>query len=194
MKKAKIPVGVSSCLLGNKVRYDGGHKWNQAINQLLICRFEFIPLCPEVAVGLGTPREPIKLVHTKDSRIHAIGVNNHSLDITQDLETFSRSKMPELSRLCGYIVKSKSPSCGLESVNISINSNQYDVEGRGIFTRILLETYQSLPVVEENHLDDPLMREVFFERVYAYAQRLNYTESTKSKEKLMSGTVNCQDK
>ncbi|MCI0653910.1 MAG: DUF523 and DUF1722 domain-containing protein [Methylococcaceae bacterium] len=167
-EQSKIRIGISACLLGARVRYDGGHKRDEMINETLSRYFEFVPVCPEVDSGMGVPREPIQLVRLSDGAIKAVGVHNAQLDVTAALSCFSHSRMPGLASIRGYIVKSKSPSCGMEKVPIYSERGAARSSGRGIFTAILMQTYPLLPVEEEGRLCNPVLRETFLERVMVY--------------------------
>ena len=111
----KIPVGISSCLLGQTVRYDGGHKYDVYINRRLADFFDFRPFCPEVAIGLGTPRPPIRLVTTSDG-LRVRGVKDPSRDVTEQLCDYGNRVAAKQAELCGYIFKSRSPSCRKEMI------------------------------------------------------------------------------
>ena len=113
----KIRVGISSCLLGFEVRFDKGHKRDSYINGTLSEYFELVPVCPEVAIGLGTPREPIRLVGDAD-RPRAVGVKTGGLDVTEALEAYGLEMGRELNDISGYILKRASPSCGMERVKL----------------------------------------------------------------------------
>jgi uncharacterized protein YbgA (DUF1722 family)/uncharacterized protein YbbK (DUF523 family) len=159
-------VAISSCLLGQQVRYDGGHKKDSWIVGPLAGHFDYLPICPEVAIGLGVPRPPIRL--TGDAkRPRAVGVQDPALDVTVKLEAFARRTAGQLSDASGYILKSKSPSCGMERVPL------YGRHGRqrkasGIHARVVMAALPNLPVEEEGRLNDPVLRENFVNRVYVY--------------------------
>ena len=161
-------VGVSSCLLGDEVRYDGGHKRSAFIADQLGEFFQFVKTCPEAAIGMGVPRPPIHLVG-EVLRPSALGVSDQSMDVTDSLERYSEQRSQELSHLSGYILKKDSPSCGMERVKIYREANQQPVrKGQGIFARALMTTYPLLPVEDEGRLNDPGLRENFVNRVYIY--------------------------
>ena len=166
-----IRVGISSCLLGEKVRYDGRHKHDAYITGTLSRWFDFVPVCPEVAIGLGIPREPIQLVGRPDGKPRAVSVRAPTLDITDALQAYAFTVAPELSDLCGYIFKSGSPSCGVQGVAIHASTGAPAGQGRGIFAQVLMERFPALPVEEEGRLRDPLLRERFIERVFACHRR-----------------------
>jgi uncharacterized protein YbbK (DUF523 family) len=162
-----IPIGISSCLLGEPVRFDGGHKYDQLINTQLAGRFEFRPCCPEVAIGLGIPREPVQLVRTGQG-IRVRGVNNPDIDVTRKLEDYGNMTARELADICGYIFKARSPSCGLEGVATwTEQGSQAGADGTGAFAAALLGTRPGLPVTDELRLQDPVLREHFIACVFA---------------------------
>lgn len=163
----KIPVGISACLLGEKVRFDGGHKRLAFAVESLSPWMKFEPVCPEMAIGLPVPRPALRLVKEPDGAVALRFSDKRDGDLTADMENYSTERVSRLAHLCGYIVCAKSPSCGMERVRI------YDADGknnrkaeRGIYTRILMETFPWLPVEEDGRLHDPVLRENFIERVY----------------------------
>ena len=165
----KIPIGISSCLLGQEVRYDGGHKHSAYITQSLGEFFEFRPFCPEVAVGMPVPRPPIQLREV-NNEIHAIGVQDPLLDKTAALSAYGTQVALQQRQLCGYIFKKDSPSCGMERVKVYGAKAMPERRGRGIYAAAFMETQPSLPVEEEGRLMDPHLRENFVERVFIYSR------------------------
>jgi uncharacterized protein YbbK (DUF523 family) len=147
-------VGISRCLLGEAVRYDGGHKRNPAILESIGPQVEWVPVCPEVEIGMSTPREPIQLIPGGDG-VHMIGLESGN-DWTLPMRHFSARRVSELAALglSGYILKSGSPSCGLE--------------GPGLFARALMDAMPALPIEDEMRLQDPAVRDAFIARVLAY--------------------------
>lgn len=180
----KIKVGISSCVLGFRVRYDGGHKRECAIVPYLSRFFEFVPVCPEVESGLSVPREPIQLKRMNGGRIRAVGLKNPRYDVTSRLRGFSHARMPSLAALAGFIVKNKSPSCGLESVPIYAGSSPETASGSGIFTTLLIKYYPLLPVEEEQRLRDIQVRHNFILRVLVYSGWRELLESSPNAAKL----------
>ena len=160
----KIPIGISSCLLGEQVRFDGSHKRDAYIVGTLSEYFDFYPFCPEVAIGLGIPRPTIHLVKTDDV-IRCVGVKNPELDLTNRLLDVAEQQKERHSGLCGYILKKDSPSCGMERVKV-YSGNQPHREGFGIFAQEMMRNNPLLPVEEEGRLGDPGLRENFIQRVY----------------------------
>ena len=163
----KVPVGISSCLLGEQVRYDGGHKYDLLINTQLAGLFEFRPCCPEVAIGLGIPRKPIQLVRT-DLGIRVREINNPDIDVTRKLQIYGNSLARKFADVCGYIFKARSPSCGIEGVATwTQQGNQAALDGTGAFAAALLRAHPDLPVTDESRLQDAVLREHFIECVFS---------------------------
>jgi uncharacterized protein YbgA (DUF1722 family)/uncharacterized protein YbbK (DUF523 family) len=175
-----IRVGVSACLLGQQVRYDAGHKLDRFIAEVLPHYFELVPVCPEVAIGLGVPRPPIHLVGDPE-RPRAVGVKDAAKDYTEPLMAYGVQVAGELADISGYIFKSKSPSCGMERVLVRPEGGGVPAKrGRGIFAAEIMRRLPLLPVEEEGRLTDAGLRENFIGRVYAYRrwQRLVATGVT----------------
>jgi len=162
-----IRLGVSSCLLGQEVRYDGGHKRNAYVLNNLSRYFEFVPYCPEVAIGMGVPRPPIRLVRANDG-IHAVGIDDSSMDKTDALRDYGFEVAGQLQNIAGYILKKDSPSCGMERVRVFDKNNVPAKTGIGIYAATLMECHPNLPFEEEGRLMDPVLRENFIERVFVY--------------------------
>ena len=162
----KIPVGISSCLLGDAVRYDGGHKYDPLINTQLAELFEFRPGCPERAIGLGVPREPVQLVRT-DRGLRVRGVRHPDTDVTRKLQEYGNRRAMELADICGYIFKARSPSCGLSGVATwTVEGVQAGLDGSGAYAAALISARPDLPVTDEARLQDPLQRVQFIEAVF----------------------------
>jgi uncharacterized protein YbgA (DUF1722 family)/uncharacterized protein YbbK (DUF523 family) len=162
----KIPVGISSCLLGEHVRFDGGHKYDRFINRRLADFLEFRPFCPEVAIGLGIPRPPIRLVHTADG-IRVLGAKDATLDVTDRLVAYGEGVARGMDDLCGYIFKSRSPSCGMERVKTYHESGLPGrSDGTGAYAQAVMHALPNLPCEEEGRLNDPDLRDNFIERVF----------------------------
>ena len=165
----KPKIAISACLLGEPVRYNGGHKESRLCSQALAEFFEFVPLCPEVAIGLGTPREPIRLVGDPQQP-RAVGSVDPTLDVTQALADYGQRMANELDGLCGYIFMQKSPSCGLERVKVYQDKGRpAELSGRGIHAQAFCNRHPDLPVEEDGRLNDPVLRENFLTRVFAYS-------------------------
>lgn len=163
----RIQIGVSSCLLGQHVRYDGQHKHNGYITVTLGQFFDFIPFCPEVAIGLGVPRLPIRLVKHGHA-VRARGVDNAEVDVTDQLSAYGTDVIPELRKVSGYILKKGSPSCGMERVKVYAATGVPLNNGTGIYAQQIMKLLPELPLEEEGRLMDPVLRENFVERVFAY--------------------------
>ncbi len=160
-------IGVSSCLMGEQVRFDGNHKRNTFIVDQLKNRVDFISLCPEVAIGMGVPRQPIRLVKHENS-VRAVGVRDNSLDVTEKLKQLADEMTPLSGTLSGYIFKKNSPSCGVFRVKIYNTSGFSGETGSGVFSSQVLSRYPNLPVEEEGRLNDPELRDNFLKRVFIY--------------------------
>jgi uncharacterized protein YbgA (DUF1722 family)/uncharacterized protein YbbK (DUF523 family) len=159
---------VSGCLLGQQVRYDGGHKKDYFLTGTLDPFVEFVPVCPELELGLGVPREPIHLEQRGQTvRLRTVKTGR---DLTSAMTRFAEKRVAELmSRdLCGFVFKKDSPSCGIQGVKVYSEEGKANKSGRGLFARVLMEAHPQLPVEEEGRLQDARLRENFLERVFAY--------------------------
>lgn len=173
----KFPcVGVSACLLGHQVRFDGGHKRNPFLLDELAKHVEFVPVCPETAIGLGIPRPPIRLVGDLENP-RVLGVADPSLDVTHQLQAYAESQISQFSHISGFVLKKDSPSCGMERVKVyTVAGNSAVRKGTGTFARVLMQSLPLLPVEEEGRLNDPILRENFINRIYVFQrwQQLNH--------------------
>lgn len=161
-----IRVGISACLLGEEVRFDGGHKRDPFLTDVLSRFVEFVPVCPEVEAGFGTPREAMHLRRTNgDIRLVTVKTQR---DVTAPMERLVRRRVPALDDLSGFVLKKNSPSCGLERVKVYERNGVAAGGGRGLFAAALIERFPLLPVEEEGRLNDADLRENFIERVFAY--------------------------
>ncbi len=160
-----IRLGVSSCLLGNNVRYDGRHKRDDFIADTLARYVELVPLCPEVAIGMGVPRPPIQLVGDATAP-RARGVTDERLDVTRALSEVGLDMAREHGDISGYVFKSRSPSCGVDEVPLQGSTQRRGV--RGIYAAAIMAALPGLPVTQEEDLRDPLLRENFLQRVLVY--------------------------
>ncbi len=165
--RSRIRIGISSCLLGQAVRFDGGHKHNDYITQSLGQFFDFVAYCPEVAIGLGVPRPPIRLVKSAHG-LRARGVHDATLDVTDKLVAYAEKIAPTLHGLSGYILKQGSPSCGMQRVNVYGARGKSVSTGSGLYAGTLMAQLPELPFEEEGRLMDPVLRENFVERVFVY--------------------------
>lgn len=179
-----VRIAVSSCLLGNEVRYDGGHKHNRYVTDTLGQYFSFVSFCPEVAIGLGTPRSPIQLVQV-DGAVRVRGVRDPEKDVTDDLIAYGKTVSGMLGEVSGYIFKSRSPSCGMERVKIYGPSGHSADSGPGMFAKTMMERLPELPVEEEGRLMDPRLRENFIERVFVYHRWQQYCQAGLSPSSLV---------
>ncbi|MDF2399241.1 MULTISPECIES: YbgA family protein [Pseudomonas] len=165
---AKPKIAISACLMGVEVRYNGGHKESRLCSRVLSEHFDFVPLCPEVAIGMGTPREPIRLVGDPEQP-RAVGTVDASLDVTLPLAEYGQRMAAEVGDICGYIFMQNSPSCGLERVKVyQANGIPHRNGGRGIYAQAFCQKHPDLPVEEAGRLNDPVLRENFLTRVYVY--------------------------
>jgi len=163
----KIQIGVSSCLLGQEVRHNGGHKRNPYISETLSAWFTFLPFCPEVAIGLGVPRPTIRLMgeHVTPRAVMPAAGNR---DVTQALDEYGTATAQAHSFISGYIFKAKSPSCGMERVKLFDDQGALAGATSGIYARAIMGELPLLPVEEEGRINDPDLRDSFIERVFAY--------------------------
>jgi uncharacterized protein YbgA (DUF1722 family)/uncharacterized protein YbbK (DUF523 family) len=162
-------IAISACLMGAEVRYNGGHKASRLCTDTLTDYFEFVAVCPEVAIGLGIPREPIRLV---GNPLHpeAVGSVHAELNVTRALTEYGQIMAGQLSDICGYIFMQKSPSCGLERVKVyQANGAPVKGGGRGLYSQAFCALQPYLPVEEDGRLNDPVLRENFLTRVFAYS-------------------------
>ncbi len=171
----RIRVGVSSCLLGREVRFDGQHKRDGFVVDELGPHVEWVPVCPEVEVGMGVPREPVRLLRPRGGdRVSMVGVKSGE-DWTARMERFAAARVRALDdeELAGFILKSKSPSCGMARVKLydPVRPERTpDPGGTGLFAAALMARFPNLPVEEEGRLCDARLRENFIERLFAYAR------------------------
>lgn len=181
VNQRKIVVGVSSCLMGQKVRFDGNPKESRYITEELTKSFDFLPICPEMAIGLGVPRVPIHLIGDQTAQ-RAVNIKNESIDVTTQLVEFGKSKAKELNFISGYIFKKGSPSCGLFNVKIYKTPNNVLNSGTGIYAQQIIAENPHLPVEEEGRLNDLQLRANFLQRVEVYHrwQKLCASGLTKS--------------
>jgi uncharacterized protein YbgA (DUF1722 family)/uncharacterized protein YbbK (DUF523 family) len=162
-----IRIGVSSCLLGAKVRFDGGHKKDDFLVNTFGEWVQCVPVCPEVEVGMGTPRESVRLVR-EGGEVRMVAPKSGT-DWTKAMRTYSAQRVEKLAaaELSGYVLKKDSPSCGMERVKV-YGEGMPTKSGRGVFAEALLARFPNLPVEEEGRLCDPALRDNFVERVFAY--------------------------
>jgi len=164
----RIRLGVSACLLGERVRFDSGHKRDVFLVEELGRFVDWVPVCPEVESGMGTPRPSLRLMrsHREISLVENVSGRDHSAS----MQRYAVRRLDDLAdqALCGYVLKKDSPSCGLERVRVYAASGVPTKSGRGVFAAALVERFPTLPVEEEGRLSDPRLRENFIERIFAY--------------------------
>ncbi len=168
-----IKIGISTCLLGEKVRFDGGHKHDRYLTDVLGNYFEFIPSCPEIEIGMGVPRDSVRIVNVSNS-IRLIGPKTGT-DWTDKMISYSDKLVKKLASLSlsGYILKSDSPTCGMERVRIYNKNGIPNKNGRGLFADILIKSNPLMPIEEEGRLNDLKIRENFITRVFSYNRLQN---------------------
>jgi uncharacterized protein YbgA (DUF1722 family)/uncharacterized protein YbbK (DUF523 family) len=174
---AAIRIGVSACLLGEHVRYDGGHKHDRYITDTLGAYFTFVPVCPEVACGLPTPRESMRL--EGDPAAPRLMTRKTRVDKTEQMLAYCAIKIGELESedLCGFIFKKDSPSSGLFRVKV-YNNGQAQKNGSGLFAAAMARHFPLLPMEEEGRLNDAALRENFIERVFSYRRWKDFLAGT----------------
>ncbi len=168
MTTAPLRLGISRCLLGDEVRFDGGHKRDNFLTDVLGPYVEWVPVCPEVEAGLGVPREAMRLVG--DPAHPRLLTIKSGRDHTRALEKMTTGRLAELGNLdlSGYVFKRGSPSCGIERVRVYTDQRMLSHSGVGIFARAFIEHFPLIPVEEEGRLCDAPWRENFIERVFCY--------------------------
>jgi len=181
-----IRVGVSACLLGQKVRFDGQHKQDLYLKDILGAYFQFVAVCPEIEVGMKVPREAVRLVGDPEAP-RMIG-NQSGEDWTDRMNDYSQKRVKKLEEdfLSGYILKKDSPSCGMERVKIYNEKGMAERNGVGLYARTLLKHFPLLPVEEEGRLHDARLRENFIVRVFAYHRLQNLFREKWSRGDLVS--------
>ena len=175
-RQERIRVGISSCLMGQPVRFNGSHKRSRFCTDVLSQYFEFVPICPEVAIGLGTPRQAIRLVSesANSTDIRAVGSSDATLDVTEPLTHYAAEQAQQLTDLCGYILMQKSPSCGIFGVKRYLDNGHPEGTTQGIYAREFQRHQPLLPMEEAGRLNDDALRENFMVRVFAYYDWRNF--------------------
>ena len=171
MSDSRLRIGISSCLLGDEVRFDGGHKRAESLIASFDPGVEWVRVCPEVELGMGVPREPVHLIAT-NAGIRMVAVHTRT-DHTDGMRDYAARRLRDLAsaNLSGYVVKAKSPSCGLHDVSIHDEAGIVTATGMGLFANALRAALPDLPVEDELRLEDPRARAAFLSRVRAYAAR-----------------------
>lgn len=163
-------VGISRCLLGDAVRYDGESKANTIVLENLSQLFELVPVCPEVEAGLGVPRPPVRLTASiEDPRL--TGRDDPDIDVTEIMADYCQHKPAELESLAGFIFKSRSPSCGLNSTPVFIDNQCVTESSRGVFARSLCANYPDLVVIEDTELTDQTRLDRFIKDIFGKQKR-----------------------
>jgi uncharacterized protein YbgA (DUF1722 family)/uncharacterized protein YbbK (DUF523 family) len=165
-----IRIGVSGCLLGAEVRFDGADKRNAFLVDTLGKLVEFVPVCPEVEIGLGVPRETLRLVRDDDSPWMIRLASESGIDHTERMNSYAALRLDAVERegLSGYVLKKNSPSCGMEGVPFYTGRGDTAGHGSGLFAAALRKRFPLLPIEEEERLENPQLRENFIERIFAY--------------------------
>ena len=182
----RLLIGISSCLLGERVRFDSGHKNHSYISQTLSEYFDFRPFCPEVSIGLGIPREPIRLVaEERGGPVRCVGTKDADKDVTEPLKAMAHEQFEWIAGLDGYIFKKDSPSCGMERVKVYTNAMP-EKTGVGMYAGEVLNAFPNLPVEEEGRLGDAGLRENFIKRVFLYRRWRELIASGPSKKDVVT--------
>jgi uncharacterized protein YbgA (DUF1722 family)/uncharacterized protein YbbK (DUF523 family) len=178
-------IGVSRCLLGEDVRYDGGHKRDRFLTDVLGHYVEWVPICPEIEAGLGTPREPMRLIG--DPQHPRLVTIESGIDHTDALGTMTTNRIEKLKRLdlSGYVFKKGSPSCGMERVRLYNKHGMPSLKGVGLFAQAFMKQFPLTPVEEEGRLCDPTLRENFIERVFCYRRWQDLIQRGATKQALV---------
>jgi len=181
----KIKIGVSSCLIGEKVRWNGDHKQNHFVREVLANYFEYVSVCPEMEVGMGVPRETVALYgNLEKSRMIS---KKTQTDWTRPMKNYIKDRLKSLTHddLCGYIFKSKSPSCGLGRIPVYSEFGSNKVRhGSGMFAQAFTKAFPIVPTEDEGRLNDPRIRENFIVKVFSF-----YRLQTLFKQKFALGTL-----
>jgi len=180
-----IRLGISRCLLGDEVRFDGGHKQDHFLTDVLGRYVEWVPVCPEVEAGLGTPREAMRLVGTPHRpRLMTI---TSTYDHTQAMVTMIAARLDSLQNqdLSGFVFKRGSPSCGVERVRVYTVQGMPSQSGAGIFAKAFTKQFPLIPVEEEGRLCDPSLRENFIERIFCYRRFQDLVQNGVTKQALI---------
>lgn len=182
----KIRLGISACLVGEKVRYDGSHQHNRFLTQELGRFIEYVPVCPEVEMGLPIPRESLRLIGSVDQPRLVFAKSGQ--DITAEMTAWAEQRVRRLEQdqLCGFIFKSRSPSSGMARVKLYDQNGVPNKAGVGLFARIFMQHFPLLPVEEDGRLNDPVLRESFIERVFTLKRWRDAMAREKSHRALMT--------
>ena len=182
----QLRLGISSCLLGQEVRYDGGHKRDRFLTDVLGDYVTWVPVCPEVEIGLGTPRPTIRLERMEDGSARLV-MPSSGEDLTDRMVEYADDRIGRLEKhdLAGYVLKKDSPSCGMERVKVRDSNGMPSRTGVGTFAAELLRLAPDLPVEEEGRLNDARLRENFITRIFAYRRWRDLEQSGPTRRRLM---------
>ncbi len=185
MTTVALRLGISRCLIGDEVRFDGGHKRDNFLTDVFGRYVEWVPVCPEVEAGLGTPREAMRLIG--DPHRPRLVTIKSGTDHTRAVERMTENRIQELEELdlSGYVFKKGSPSCGIERVRIYNEHGVPNLNGVGLFARAFIEQFPLIPVEEEGRLCDPALRENFIERVFCYRRWQDLVQSGVTRQALV---------
>jgi uncharacterized protein YbgA (DUF1722 family)/uncharacterized protein YbbK (DUF523 family) len=186
----RVRIGISSCLLGERVRFDGGHKRDAFLTDVFGRYVEWVPVCPEIEIGLGVPRETLRL-RNDDGRVRLVSPGSGA-DHTEKMKAWSASRIEQLANqnLCGYVLKRSSPSCGLERVKVYRNTGLLHRDGVGLFAAALTNRLTNLPVEEEGRLNDPRLRENFVSSVFSYKRWMDLVKKGVTRASVMQFHAN----
>ena len=185
MTTLALRLGISRCLLGDEVRFDGGHKRDNFLTDVLGQYVEWVPVCPEVETGLGTPREAMRLIGNPH-RPRLVTIKSGT-DHTGAVEKMTENRIKDLEELdlSGYVFKKGSPSCGIERVRVYNEQGMPSRNGVGLFARAFIEQFPLIPVEEEGRLCDEPLRENFIERVFCYRRWQELVQSGATRQTLV---------
>ena len=182
----EIKIGVSSCLLGKEVRYNGGHSLDRYIAGTLSDYFSFVDVCPEVEAGFGIPRETLRLVGDPDAP--RLVTTKTKKDFTNKMMNWAKQRVLELEKedLCGFIFKKGSPSSGMERVRVYTEKGMPSNRGSGMFARMFMRHFPLVPVEEDGRLNDSVLRENFIERIFAFRRWREMASERKSRGNIVA--------
>lgn len=183
--EGKIRLGISACLLGEPVRFDGGHKLDRFLVHTLGKYVDYVPVCPEVEIGLPTPREALRLVGEPETP--RLVFSRSGEDITERMISWAKNRVRELEKeeLCGFIFKGRSPSSGMARVKLYDHNGVPNKQGVGIFAREFMDHFPLLPVEEEGRLHDPRLRENFIENIFVFKRWREMQREGRTRGKLV---------
>ncbi len=181
-----IKLGISTCLLGEKVRYDGGHKLDRYLANTVGPFVEWVPICPEHECGLPIPRESMRLVKTENGVRLLTGKTK--VDHTERLVNWAKARLDQLEKehICGFVFKAKSPSSGMRDIKIYSEQGMPLSKGSGLFAEMLMQRFPYLPVEDEGRLNDAGLRENFIERVFVYFRWQQFLEAGATRKDLVA--------